>query len=113
MLDLNLLRKEFAQHLLDNHGRFSFDQALYHALKKAYEKGLEDAQKPEISMARMKIWNNLMPTETRRVLVVHLPERRSMPLRMISATQAMFISGSQRKKASERMGRTCHSVLSR
>lgn len=50
MLDLNLLRKEFAQHLLDNHSRFSFDQALYHVLKKAYEKGQEDAQEPEINV---------------------------------------------------------------
>lgn len=49
MLDLNLLRKEFAQHLLDNHGRFSFDQALYHVLKKAYEKGQEDAAGIEVA----------------------------------------------------------------
>lgn len=42
-LDLNLLRKEFAEHLLDDHGRFSFDRALYFVLKTAYEAGQRDA----------------------------------------------------------------------
>ena len=45
-LDLNLLRKEFAEHLLDDHGRFSFDRALYYVLKTAYEAGLQDAAIP-------------------------------------------------------------------
>jgi hypothetical protein len=45
-LDLNALRKEFAEHLLDDHGRFSFDRALYYVLKTAYEAGQRDAVPP-------------------------------------------------------------------
>ena len=44
MLDVNTLRKEFAQQLLDDHARFSFDRALMYVLNKAYQQGLRDAE---------------------------------------------------------------------
>jgi hypothetical protein len=47
MLDVNTLRKEFAQQLLDDHARFSFDRALMYVLNKAYQQGLKDAQEPD------------------------------------------------------------------
>lgn len=44
MLDLNLLRSEFAEHLSADPLRFSMDKALAHVCEMAYRKGLEDGK---------------------------------------------------------------------
>lgn len=46
MVDINEIRKMFAEHMAENHRqRFSFDAALFHVAKEIYNKGLEDGLK--------------------------------------------------------------------
>lgn len=48
MLDLDTIRKEFAEFLLNEpSARWRMDAALAHVVTLAYEKGLEDGKKPE------------------------------------------------------------------
>lgn len=42
MLNLNDLRREFARYVVEENQRGSFDAALFHILKIAYQKGRDD-----------------------------------------------------------------------
>lgn len=49
MLDLNQVRKDFAEYLASNaNKRHSLDAALMHVVENAYQKGMDDAQKADI-----------------------------------------------------------------
>ena len=44
MLDLNQIRREFAEFLAQDPTRFRIDAALAHVVTRAYQQGIQDAQ---------------------------------------------------------------------
>lgn len=46
MLDLNQIRREFADHLAADPTRFRMDSALAHVVTLAYQQGIKDASAP-------------------------------------------------------------------
>jgi len=44
MLDLNQIRREFAEFLAQDPTRFRMDAALAHVVTRAYQQGIQDAQ---------------------------------------------------------------------